>query len=208
MQPSSEATPAPPSPRAASGGRKRLCWFLVSMTPVAALLALLFWGQFRPDANPGGLLEHNAPAEAETALRDAPDFTGFDLLTGAPVSIQSMRGRIVVVDFWSSWCAACRAEAQVLADVHRAYADAGAPVEFVGVAIWDAPDDALAHLRRYGAAYPNILDPDGSSAVAYGVRGVPEKFFLDADGRIVRKVIGPVDAGALRDALDDMLAAA
>ncbi len=208
MQPSSEATPAPPSPFAASGGRKRLCWFLVSMTPVAALLALLLWGQLRPDVNPGGLLEHNAPAEAETALRDAPDFTGFDLLTGAPVSIQSMRGRIVVVDFWSSWCAACRAEAQVLADVHRAYADAGAPVEFVGVAIWDAPDDALAHLRRYGAAYPNILDPDGSSAVGYGVRGVPEKFFLDADGRIVRKVIGPVDAGALRDALDDMLAAA
>ena len=207
MQPSSEATPAPPS-SSASGGRKRLCWFLVSMTPVAALLALLFWGQFRPDANPGGLLEHNAPAEAETALRDAPDFTGFDLLTGAPVSIQSMRGRIVVVDFWSSWCAACRAEAQVLAEVHRAYADAGAPVEFVGVAIWDAPDDALAHIRRYGAAYPNILDPDGSSAVAYGVRGVPEKFFLDADGRIVRKVIGPVDAGALRSALDDMLAAA
>ena len=178
------------------------------MSPVAALLALLLWGQLRPDANPGGLLEHNAPAEAETALRDAPDFTGFDLLTGAPVSIQSMRGRVVVVDFWSSWCAACRAEAQALAEVHRAYADAGAPVEFVGVAIWDAPDDALAHLRRYGTAYPNILDPDGASAVAYGVRGVPEKFFLDADGRILRKVIGPVDAGALRDALDDMLAAA
>lgn len=204
MQTSSEA-PLSPSPCA---GRKRLCWFLASMTPVAALLGLLFWGQFRSDANPGGLLEHNAPAEAETALRDAPEFTGFDLLTGAPVSVQALRGRIVVVDFWSSWCAACRAEAQDLADVHRGYAEAGAPVEFIGVAIWDAPDDALAHLRRYGVAYPNILDPDGSSAVAYGVRGVPEKFFLDADGRIVRKVIGPVDAESLRSALDGMLAAA
>ena len=207
MQTSSEA-PLSPSPHAASAGRKRLCWFLASMTPVAALLALLFWGQFRSDANPGGLLEHNAPAEAETALRDAPEFTGFDLLTGAPVSVQALRGRIVVVDFWSSWCAACRAEAQALAEVHRGYAEAGAPVEFVGVAIWDAPDDALEHLRRYGAAYPNILDPDGSSAVAYGVRGVPEKFFLDANGRIVRKVIGPVDAESLRSALDGMLAAA
>lgn len=204
MQPSHEATA--PAPAAPSGGRKRLFYFLASMTPVAALLALLLWGQLRPNANPGGLLEHNDPAEAETALRDAPDFAGFDLVTGAPVSAEALRGRIVVLDFWSSWCAACRAEARALAEVHREYAQAGAPVEFVGIAIWDDAGDALAHIRRYDAAYLNILDPDGSSAVAYGVRGVPEKFFLDADGRIVRKVIGPTSADGLRSALDGLLA--
>ena len=206
MQTSPEAT-APPDSAASSSGRKRLFYFLASMAPVAALFALLLWGQLRPDANPGGLLEHNDPAEAETALRDAPDFAGFDLATGAPVNAEALRGRIVVLDFWSSWCAACRAEARDLAAVHKEYADAGAPVEFVGIAIWDDANDALAHIRRYDAAYLNILDPDGSSAVAYGVRGVPEKFFLDADGRIVRKVIGPVSADRLRSALDDLLAA-
>ena len=204
MQPSPETTA--PVAAAPSGGRKRLLYFLASMTPVAALLALLLWGQLRPDANPGGLLEHNDPAEAETALRDAPDFAGFDLATGAPVSAEALRGRIVMLDFWSSWCAACRAEARALAEVHREYAQAGAPVEFVGIAIWDDAGDALAHIRRYDAAYLNILDPGGSSAVAYGVRGVPEKFFLDADGRIVRKVIGPVSADGLRSALDSLLA--
>ena len=121
------------------------------------------------------------------------------------MEIDGLRGRVVMVDFWSSWCVACRVEADDLAQVYREYDSAD--VEFVGIAVWDRPGDALDHIEDYGVTYLNILDARGTTAVSYGVRGVPEKFFLDADGRIVRKLIGPVSADELRGVLDGLLTA-
>ena len=175
------------------------------MSPVIALIALLAWGQLRPESNPGGLLEHELSGAEQTSVRAAPDLAGFDLVSGAQVSLESLRGKVVVVDFWSSWCAACRAEAADLAAVYLEYIDA--PVEFVGVAIWDATGDVLQHIERYGVTYPNILDERGVAAVGYGVRGVPEKFFLDGDGQIVLKLIGPVSDEKLRETIDSLLVA-
>ena len=175
------------------------------MTPVLAIVALLFWGQFRTGDNPGGVLVHEESSESQVAVRLAPWFGGYDLASGQRVESDDLRGRVVMVDFWSSWCAACRIEAAGLAQVYREYD--GAPVEFVGIAVWDRPADAGEHVEDYGVTYPNILDPRGTTAVSYGVRGVPEKFFLDAEGRIVRKLIGPVSAEDLRGILDGLLAA-
>ncbi len=175
------------------------------MTPVLALVALLFWGQLRTGGNPGGVLEHEESSESLVAIREAPDFAGFDLVSGQPVNAESLRGSVVMVDFWSSWCAACRVEAATLAQVYREYE--GAPVEFVGIAVWDRPTDALDHIEDYDVTYLNILDERGTAAVSYGVRGVPEKFFIDTEGRIVRKLIGPISADELRGVIDGLLAA-
>ncbi len=194
-----------PASGAPASGRRRLLFFVLAMTPVIAIIALLFWGQLRTGGNPGGVLVHEEPSESQVAVREAPDFAGFDLVSGLPVNAESLRGGIVMVDFWSSWCVACRVEAADLAQVYREYE--GAPVEFVGIAVWDRPADALDHIERYDVAYLNILDERGTTAVSYGVRGVPEKFFLDAEGRIVRKLIGPVSAGELRSILDGLLTA-
>ena len=195
---------APPSHTSASG-RRRLLFFLLTITPVLAIIALLFWGQLRTGGNPGGVLEHEESSESQVAVRDAPDFAGFDLISGLPVNAEGLRGNVVMVDFWSSWCAACRVEAAALAQVYGEYE--GAPVEFVGIAVWDRPIDAVEHIERYDVAYLNILDERGATAVSYGVRGVPEKFFVDAEGRIVRKLIGPVSAEEMRSILDVLLAA-
>ena len=197
-------TDAPPSHTSASG-RRRLLFFLLTITPVLAIVALLFWGQLRTGGNPGGVLEHEESSESQVAVRDAPDFAGFDLVSGLPVNAESLRGKVVMVDFWSSWCAACRVEAAALTQVYGEYE--GAPVEFVGIAVWDRPIDAVEHIERYDVAYLNILDERGATAVSYGVRGVPEKFFVDAEGRIVRKLIGPVSAEEMRSILDGLLAA-
>ena len=197
-------TNAPPS-YTPPDGRRRLLFFLLSMAPVLAILALLFWGQLRSDANPGGVLEYDESSETQVAVREAPDFAGFDLVSGLPVNAEDLHGRIVMVDFWSSWCGACRIEAAALAEIYREYDRS--PVEFVGIAVWDRPTDAVDHIERYGVTYLNILDERGAMAVSYGVRGVPEKFFLDTEGRIVRKFIGPVTAADLRDILDGLLAA-
>jgi len=174
------------------------------MSPLLALLALLAWGQLRTGGNPGGLLEYNESGEQNIAARSAPVFRGVDLIDGGLIDNASLRGKIVMVDFWSSWCVACRAEAADLASVYTEYADS--PVEFVGIAIWDEVGDILRHIDRYSVAYPNLLDDQGTIAVHYGVRGVPEKFFLDAAGTIVRKLTGPVTPERLRNVLDSLLA--
>lgn len=176
------------------------------MTPVIAIIALLFWGQLRSDGNPGGVLVHEESREPEVLVRLAPWFGGYDIVSRKRLDVEDLRGRVVMVDFWSSWCVACRIEADDLAQVYREYEQEG--VEFVGIAIWDRPADATEHIERYDVPYLNIIDPRGAMAVSYGVRGVPEKFFLDTEGRIVRKLIGPVSADELRDILDGLLAAA
>lgn len=195
--------PARP-PRAASGWtRRRLVVFVLTMSPFIALLLLLGWGLFRSGGNPGGLLEHNESGEIIFSARAAPDFSGVDLVSGEPVASDSVNGKIIMVVFWSSWCAACRIEAPALAEVYREYSNA--PVEFVGLAIWDQTGDALRHLDRFNVTYPNILDERGVSAVQFGVRGVPEKFFLDRNGTIIRKVNGPVSKDDLRSIIDGLL---
>ncbi len=178
--------------------------FLISMAPVVVLVALLMWGLFRSDADPGGLLVHNEFSEAPVSVRRAPEFGGTDVVTGGTVSNESVRGNVVVLDFWSSWCVACRAEAADLAEAYAEYADM--PVEFVGLAVWDDAGGVLRHIERYGVPYPNLLDAEGRTAVAFGVTGVPEKFFLDRDGVVLRKVIGAVSKEQLRAILDELLA--
>ena len=197
-------TDASPSDTPASG-RRRLLFFLLSMTPVLAIIALLFWSQFRSDDNPGGVLVHEESSESQVLVRLAPWCGGYDRVSGERVELDDLRGRVVMVDFWSSWCVACRIEADDLAQVYREYDTAD--VEFVGIAVWDRPADVDEHIERYDVTYLNILDPRGTVAVSYGVRGVPEKFFLDTEGRIVRKLIGPVSTEELRNILDGLLTA-
>ncbi|CAI7996670.1 Thiol-disulfide oxidoreductase ResA [Geodia barretti] len=108
-----------------------------------------------------------------------------------------------MLDFWASWCPPCREEAPALAQVYGEYRDLG--VGFVGVNLWDNAGDAELFLQEQGHKYPNGIDDGGEIAISYGVRGIPEKFFIDSEGRIVRKFSGPVDAERLRQILDSML---
>ena len=78
-------------------------------------------------------------------------------------------------------------------------------VEFVGVDIWDEPRAAQKHIDRYGVTYPNGIDANGIIAIDYGVTGLPEKFFISLDGRIVKKFVGPMSPSKLRDILNEML---
>ena len=198
------ATPTQTSNMQSGWTRKKLALFLLSLTPFIALLTLLAWGQVKSGGNPGNLLEHNQSGEIDVSQRQAPAFEGIDVVSGQPVDNASVVGKIVMVDFWSSWCVACKAEAQELADVYLEYADS--PVEFVGVAIWDEAGDTLRHIQRYGVTYPNLIDERGTTAVTYGVRGVPEKFFLSTDGTILRKINGPMTKEQLREIIDSLLA--
>ena len=132
----------------------------------------------------------------------APDFT-LAMPDGGALRLSDLRGRVVLLDFWASWCKPCRDEAPALAEAYREYQGQG--VEFVGVNLWDDADDAQRFLREQGHEYPNGIDAEGKIAISYGVRGIPEKFFIDRDGLIVRKFSGPMNPALLGGILDDLL---
>jgi cytochrome c biogenesis protein CcmG/thiol:disulfide interchange protein DsbE len=117
--------------------------------------------------------------------RAAPAFSLVPVGGGPPVTSESLKGRPLVLNFWATWCAPCLEEHQVL--VRTASALRG-DVQFLGVVYEDEEDRVRAFLQRYGSAYPSLLDPEAKAAIAYGVAGVPETYFIDAAGVIQAKV--------------------
>ena len=93
-----------------------------------------------------------------------------------------------------------------MTQVYQEYRDK--KVEFVGIDIWDGRLDALNHIERFGVLYPNGIDSEGTIAINYGVKGIPEKVFIDPEGMVVKKFVGPISAQNLRAVLDELLGVA
>jgi peroxiredoxin len=116
------------------------------------------------------------------ALDGAPDFSLPSLRGGEDVTIAALRGQVVVLNFFASWCQPCALEA---ADLERAWqADKGRGVAFLGVAIQDDRAGATAFLTRHGITYPAAIDESGDIMRAYRVTAIPTSFFIDPSGRI------------------------
>jgi cytochrome c biogenesis protein CcmG, thiol:disulfide interchange protein DsbE len=170
---------------------RRWRWLL----PAAALpvLALLAYGFVLDPRNiPSPLV--GRPAAAFT-------LTAFD---GSSVALEALRGKVVVVNFWASWCnPACYEEAPVLERAWRTYRDRGVVV--LGVDMQDTPEAAREFIRRFELTFPNAPDHGGKLAVEYGVYGVPETFFVDRAGTIRGKHVGAVTDEVIRGALERLL---
>jgi cytochrome c biogenesis protein CcmG, thiol:disulfide interchange protein DsbE len=125
----------------------------------------------------------------------APDFT-LPLLQGeGSLTLSDLRGHPVLLNFWASWCGPCKEEAPVLADGWRKWRDTG--VIFLGVDTRDARSAAIAFEQEYGVEYQSVVDENEKVNYAYGVTGFPETFFIDANGMIVGKYVGPMDTATL-----------
>jgi cytochrome c biogenesis protein CcmG, thiol:disulfide interchange protein DsbE len=127
--------------------------------------------------------------------REAPDFALPKLQGSGTVTLSELRGRPVVLNFWAAWCDPCKAEAPVLAAAEKSWRSEG--VRFLGVDSEDAREDALGFESTYGIEYDSAFDPERTVANQYGVLGYPETFFIDADGIIRAKYVGPIDAATL-----------
>ena len=169
---------------------------------ISALIAILAWASISTGGNPGGLAVNSDLVEFEIDASAARDFD-LDLIGGGTVQLSDLRGKVVMVDFWASWCPPCRVEAPALAKVYREFQ--GQPVEFLGVDIWDHIGDAELFLQQEGQAYPNGFDASGVVAIDYGVRGIPEKYFIDQEGILVKKLSGPLTETTLRNTINELL---
>jgi cytochrome c biogenesis protein CcmG/thiol:disulfide interchange protein DsbE len=134
--------------------------------------------------------------------KPAPAFR-LQTLNGGMLSLASLKGRPVVLNFWASWCVPCRQEAPLLRDLSDKQSLGGLAV--VGVVFSDKNLGAVnAFVREYSLAYPSLLDPDLNTAIAYGVSGVPETFFIDRSGVVRSYVQGVLTPDRLRTSLSDI----
>jgi cytochrome c biogenesis protein CcmG/thiol:disulfide interchange protein DsbE len=140
-----------------------------------------------------GLLSSHTPDRPQRG-ETAPDFA-LTLLDGTQITLSELRGQVVVLNFWASWCSPCRREAPALQSVWESYQDQG--VAFVGVTYRDAKDASLAFIDEYGLTYPNGLDEMGRISGDYGVTAVPETYVIDRAGQVSWFRIGEVQADEL-----------
>lgn len=128
-----------------------------------------------------------------------PDFelTTFD---GRTLRSAELRGHVLVVNFWASWCQPCAEEAAILEQVYREVREEG--VIFLGVNYVDTEPEALAYLKTFGVTYPNGPDRGTRLAQAFRIRGVPETYIMNSEGIVVARKIGPyANAAELRAAI-------
>lgn len=121
----------------------------------------------------------------------APAFELPRLGDGAPVSLAGLRGRVVLLNFWATWCKPCEDELPSMERLHRTLAGSG--FELVAVSVDDVPDPVAAFRARYGLSFPILLDPERRVSGAYQTHHFPESFLIDAEGRVVERYIGPRD---------------
>lgn len=138
-----------------------------------------------------GLMLQRTQQGPVTAGTTAPGFS-VETFDGQMVQLADLDGRVVVINFWASWCKPCEQEAAELEQAYRMYQDEG--VAFVGLNYVDTEPEAMAYLDRFGITYPNAPDLRTRVAQSYRIRGVPETFIVGPDGQIVYVKIGPFES--------------
>ena len=162
---------------------------------VLALLGILGFRLLNQDGNGNAKVPFSQPPNFTLNLFDGYGWEGKNEIGPA-----AAKGQILVVNFWASWCLPCRDEAPVLQKLSQEYAAQG--VIFLGVAYQDRQEDSLAFLKRFGITYPNGPDTTGEISIEYGTTGIPETWFIGADGTVRYKYIRPLTEPVLRNFLE------
>jgi thiol-disulfide isomerase/thioredoxin len=161
------------------------------------------------DSAPAGDSRYVAGSGVSQVIKDrkpAPAIKG-TTVQGQPLNLASYKGKVVVVNFWASWCAPCRAEAPTLQKVSEETKASG--VQFVGVDIKDGKDNAAAFQRTFKTTYPSLFDQAGQIALSFRdvpPNAVPSTLVIDRQGRIAARAIGSISYSPLRDIVTKLAA--
>lgn len=142
-----------------------------------------------------------SPLEGEPA----PEFTLREMTTGRQIRLSDLRGQVVVINFWASWCAGCQREHDDLAAAWQRYREHG--VVLLGVVYQDTEENARIYTQVRGGDWPIALDPSSRTALDYGVVGIPETFFIGRDGQVAHKHVGEATYEMLLDWTERLLRA-
>ncbi len=132
----------------------------------------------------------------------APAFS-MPLFDGPELNLADLKGKVVVLNFWASWCPPCKDEAPYFEKVYRQYKGRG--VVFLGVDYMDTEKEAREFIQTFNITYPNGPDLRGKISQAYRIRGVPETFFIDKQGNLQGMVKGPVPQQELIQSIESLL---
>jgi len=167
-----------------AGWRRRLAVAVVVLILIAVITALAL--AFRRDPH---------DIKTGTVGKPAPAFELERLDGSGRLSLATYQGRVLIVNFWASWCIPCKQENPALVRVWERYRTSD--VVLLGIVYQDTLEAARDYTARMGNSWPSVVDADGRTAIAYGVFGIPETFFIRPDGVIAGRHIGPIDEETL-----------
>lgn len=147
------------------------------------------------------ILASSCQKGTETATKDkaAPNFN-LQTPEGKTVKLSDLKGKVVLVNFWATWCDSCKEEKPYMASLYSNLKE-NPDFAFVSILYNDDINNALEYERKNSYDFPVFIDPGGKAAVSYGLTGVPESFIIDKNGKLKDKVIGPMDWSAPQVAL-------
>lgn len=146
------------------------------------------------------------PPPVPRAGFSAPDFQ-LDALDGETVSLSGLKGQVVLINFWASWCPPCRSEMPAMEAVHQDYRDLGLVVLAINATNQDDLRKVSTFVSDYALTSPILLDTEGQVSLLYELRSLPTSFFIDREG-IIRDVVigGPMSSASLRSRIENLLA--
>ena len=198
-------TASPSAGRKAGSGRfKRVLLWFVALALIAGV-GVLAWSEIT-SSTPRlvGITQANYRAVAEADGRLAPNFALPELGSDRVISLGEMRGRVIVLNMWATWCAPCRLEASSFESTWRKYRDEN--VNFLGVNERDQEAQAMSFQEEFDLTYPSVFDPSGRVGFLYDVVGMPTTFIITRDGTIMYRFVGYLAEPVLSSAIDDALA--
>jgi DsbE subfamily thiol:disulfide oxidoreductase len=195
---------------AADGGGRRSGRLVVGLV-LAALLVMMavtgiraVAGRVQTDTGGGALVVVDRQAIDRDVPHRQASFQGRLLVGDKPWSSASARGKVLVVNFWASWCGPCRAEQPALSAAAGSYRNR--KVVFIGVDIQDTRAAALSYVREFGVPYPSLFDPSAKTATKLPAVALPTTFILDRDGVIAYQLTGKTTVPILHTKLEALLA--
>ena len=168
-----------------------------------ALVAAIVWTLYSRDLSAVGTPLSTTPSPRGGFF--APDFT-LDTLDGEKAKLSDLRGKIVIVNFWATWCPPCRAETPALEKSYEQYRDSGVVILGVNLTNEDSLKDITAFVQEYKLTYPILLDRDGSVNAVYRLQGIPSTYFINRKG-VIRTVVigGPMSETFIQSKIETLL---